>query len=91
MALAPATVWNQRGRKMTAPKNPNAAKNIAVTDTEKFRTRNKLRGTIGIVAGSEHSAAQTAALALEPVARILHGKPPKRVIVVPDRIVNIVV
>ena len=35
-------------------------------------------------------AAEQAALSLEPVTRALDGKAPKRVIVVPDRIVNIV-
>jgi leucyl-tRNA synthetase len=30
-------------------------------------------------------------LSLEPVARMLDGKPPRKVIIVPDRIVNVVV
>ena len=47
VALAPATVWNQRGRKITAPKKPNAARNIAATEIVKARTRKRLSGTIG--------------------------------------------
>jgi leucyl-tRNA synthetase len=30
-------------------------------------------------------------LSLEAVARMLDGKPPKKVVIVPDRIVNVVV
>ncbi|HSC20052.1 MAG TPA: leucine--tRNA ligase [Rhizomicrobium sp.] len=50
----------------------------------------KLRGTIEMARGAEKSSVESAALALEPVARALDGKPPRRVVVVPDRIVNIV-
>ena len=35
---------------MTAPKKPKAAKNIAVTETEKLRIRNRPSGTIGSAA-----------------------------------------
>ena len=35
---------------MIAPKNPNAARNIAATETEKFRIRNRASGTIGSAA-----------------------------------------
>ena len=34
---------------------------------------------------------EAAALALEPIVRALEGKPPRKVIVVPKRIVNVVV
>ena len=47
VALAPATVWNQRGRKMTAPKKPNAARDIAITEIVNARIRNSASGTIG--------------------------------------------
>ncbi|HEY2068338.1 MAG TPA: leucine--tRNA ligase [Rhizomicrobium sp.] len=50
----------------------------------------KLRGTLEIARGTDKVEVERAALALEPVARALDGKPPKRVIVVPERIVNIV-
>ncbi len=51
----------------------------------------KLRATIGLPAGSDREAAAAAALAEPNVIRGLAGKPPKRVIVVPDKIVNLVV
>jgi leucyl-tRNA synthetase len=50
----------------------------------------KLRGTIELARGSDAETAQSAALALDAVVRTLSGKTPRRVIVVPDRIVNIV-
>ena len=60
------------------------------TVTMAVQVNGKLRGTIEIARGSEKAVAESVALSLEPVARALEGKPPKRVIVVPDRIVNIV-
>jgi leucyl-tRNA synthetase len=51
----------------------------------------KLRGTLEIARGAGSKNVEAAALALEPVARALDGKAPRRVIVVPDRIVNVVV
>jgi hypothetical protein len=47
VALAPATDWNQRGRKMIALKNPNAARNVAATEIVNVRSRNRSSGTIG--------------------------------------------
>jgi hypothetical protein len=41
------TTWNQRGRKTTAAKNPNAARNTDPTDTVNARLRNSPSGTIG--------------------------------------------
>ena len=51
----------------------------------------KLRGTLELAKGAAKDEAEKAALALEAVQRALEGKAPRRVIVVPDRIVNIVV
>ncbi len=51
----------------------------------------KLRGTLELAKGAAKDEAEKAALALEAVQRALEGKMPRRVIVVPDRIVNIVV
>jgi leucyl-tRNA synthetase len=50
----------------------------------------KRRGEIEIPRGAPQKDVETAALSLEGVSRALEGKAPKRVIVVPDRIVNIV-
>jgi leucyl-tRNA synthetase len=39
---------------------------------------------------ADAGAVEAAVLALEPVQRALEGRPPKKVIVVPQRIVNVV-
>jgi leucyl-tRNA synthetase len=51
----------------------------------------KLRATIALPSGSDRQTAEAAALAEPNVLRDLAGKPPRRVIVVPDKIVNLVV
>ena len=51
----------------------------------------KLRGTIDIAPDSDKSVAEEMALALPAVQKILEGQSPKKVIVVPNRIVNVVV
>ena len=51
----------------------------------------KLRGTIALPKDAPKEAAETAALAQPDLVRGLEGRTPKRVIVVPNRIVNVVV
>ena len=50
----------------------------------------KLRGTLDIPRDSDTEEVESAALALPQVLRWLEGQPPRKVIVVPNRIVNIV-
>ncbi|MGB1474280.1 MAG: class I tRNA ligase family protein, partial [Candidatus Puniceispirillaceae bacterium] len=50
----------------------------------------KLRARIELPADCPAKEAEEKALALEGVERYLEGKPPKRVIVVPNRIINVV-
>jgi leucyl-tRNA synthetase len=50
----------------------------------------KLRATLDIARDSDSDAVESAALALPQVLRWLEGQPPRKVIVVPNRIVNIV-
>jgi leucyl-tRNA synthetase len=50
----------------------------------------KLRGTVDVAKGADTAACELAALALPAVQRQLDGKPPRKVIVVRDKIVNIV-
>ena len=47
VADEPITTWNQRGRKTTVAKKPNAARKMAVTETVKERIRKVLSGTMG--------------------------------------------
>jgi len=51
----------------------------------------KLRGTLDLPAGTGQAAAQSAALGLDAVQKAIAGKQVRKVIVVPDRIVNLVV
>jgi leucyl-tRNA synthetase len=51
----------------------------------------KRRGEISVPPGAATELVEKQALSLEAVARMLEGKPPRKVIVVPDRIVNVVV
>ena len=50
----------------------------------------KLRDTLNAPRGLDHAAAEALALASDKVQRQLNGAPPRKVIVVPDRLVNIV-
>lgn len=50
----------------------------------------KRRGEIEMPKDAPSTQAEAAALSLEAVARILDGNPPRKVIVVPNRIVNVV-
>uniref|UniRef100_UPI0030ED9A2C class I tRNA ligase family protein n=1 Tax=uncultured Nisaea sp. TaxID=538215 RepID=UPI0030ED9A2C len=50
----------------------------------------KLRGTIEVARDADKALVEEAALAVENVQKILEGKAPRRVIVVPNKIVNIV-
>ena len=50
----------------------------------------KLRGTLEIARDLDKAAVESAALELPQVARWLEGQSPRKVIVVPNRIVNIV-
>jgi leucyl-tRNA synthetase len=61
------------------------------TVTLGVQVNGKLRGTIELAAGSAEDESRAAALALPGVVAALAGRAPRKVIVVPDRIVNVVV
>ena len=50
----------------------------------------KKRAELTIAIDASNDDVEKAALALEPVQRLLEGRPPRRVVVVPNRIVNVV-
>ena len=58
--------------------------------TVAVQVNGKLRDTLTFPKGLDKEAAEAAALASEKIVRALDGKPPRKVIVVPDRLVNIV-
>ncbi|MBM3513764.1 MAG: leucine--tRNA ligase [Alphaproteobacteria bacterium] len=60
------------------------------TVTVAVQVNGKLRGTISMAKGADKAAYETAALALPGVQTHLAGKPPKKVIVVPEKVVSVV-
>ncbi len=60
------------------------------TVTLAVQVNGKLRATIQLPRGTSAEDTETAALADDSIRRVLDGKTPKKVIVIPDRIVNVV-
>jgi leucyl-tRNA synthetase len=71
---------------------PAAEDALLVDDTVTIAVQlnGKLRGTVQLSKDATREVAEKAALALPEIVRALAGKKPKRVIVVPNRIVNVV-
>ena len=55
-----------------------------------LQVNGKLRGQIRVAAAADKAAIEAAALASEAAQKYLEGQPPKKVVVVPGRLVNIV-
>ncbi|MFO1160008.1 MAG: leucine--tRNA ligase [Reyranellaceae bacterium] len=72
---------------------PVADDDLLVDDTVTIalQVNGKLRGTIQMPKDSSKEASTSAALAHDDVQRAMAGRPQKRVIVVPNRLVNVVV
>jgi len=72
---------------------PIADPSLAADDTVTIavQVKGKLRGTLEVPVDMDKSALEVAALELENVQRAMDGKPARKVIVVPNKIVNIVV
>ena len=59
--------------------------------TVAVQVQGKLRDTLTVAKGTAREELEALALACEKVARALNGAAPKKVIVVPDRLVNVVI
>ena len=59
--------------------------------TYAVQVNGKLRETVTLAKGLDRAQAEAAVLALPRVSQLLDGATPKKIIVVPDRLVNIVV
>jgi leucyl-tRNA synthetase len=70
---------------------PDPALVAAETVTLAVQVNGKLRATIELPHDCDGKTAEAAALALPAVIRAIEGKPVRKVIVVPNRIVNVVV
>ena len=71
---------------------PQADQSLVVDDTITIavQVNGKTRGTVDLPRDCARDEAEQAALSLASVQRTLDGKSPRKVIVVPNRIVNVV-
>jgi leucyl-tRNA synthetase len=88
------TCWKELGKTMlvASARWPGADPRLVARDTIVIavQVNGKRRGEIEIAKESAEEAVRESALALDAVQRALQGKAPRRVIVVPGRIVNVV-
>jgi leucyl-tRNA synthetase len=71
---------------------PVAEENLLQSDvvTLPVQVNGKRRGELTIPASATNAEIEAAALSLEPVQRFLEGRAPRKVVIVPNRIVNVV-
>jgi len=71
---------------------PKADPALLVEDevTIAVQVNGKLRDTLTAPKGASRESLEAMALASDKIARVLEGRPPRKVIVVPDRLVNVV-
>ena len=88
-------LWRTLGHKSLIANEhwPESEPSLTVDDTVTIavQVKGKLRGTIDQPAGADRDSVEAAALALPAVARQIAGHDIRKIIVVPNRIVNIVV
>jgi leucyl-tRNA synthetase len=72
---------------------PEPLEAALVQDEEELmlQVNGKLRGSIKVKVGADRTAIEALAVATEAAQRFMEGKPAKKVIVVPGRLVNIVI
>jgi len=87
--------WRRLGHEAMLAESPwpeaDAALVVDETVTLAVQVNGKLRGQIELPRDADSAEAEQAALALPAVAKASDGKPPRKVIVVPNRVVNVVV
>jgi leucyl-tRNA synthetase len=87
-------IWQTLGGKNLLADQPWPEADPDLTRDEQVtiavQVNGKLRGTLDIPRDTDTGAVESAALAMPQVMRWLEGQPPRKVIVVPNRIVNIV-
>jgi leucyl-tRNA synthetase len=88
-------LWQRLGHATMLVHTPwpkaDAAWLVADTIVVGVQVNGKRRGEVALAPGCSTAEAEAAALAEPNVRRAMEGKPPRRVIVVPDKIVNVVV
>jgi leucyl-tRNA synthetase len=87
--------WKEMGHDTLVAQTPWPKYDPALTASDSvtiaIQVNGKRRGEISMAKDADSKTVEAAALAEEGVVRALEGKTPKKVIVVPNRIVNIVV
>lgn len=87
-------MWETLGRETLVVETPwpkaDPALLVENSATIAVQVNGKLRATLSIARDAPEAQVKAAALAQESVKRALEGKEPKKVIVVPNRIVNVV-
>ncbi|MGH6660117.1 MAG: leucine--tRNA ligase [Rhodospirillales bacterium] len=88
-------LWHSLGHETFLADEPwpvvDAAQLVEENVTIAVQVNGKLRGTLDLPKDSDRETAETAALALGNVVAAIGGKPVRKVIVVPNRIINVVV
>ncbi|MFO1075422.1 MAG: leucine--tRNA ligase [Geminicoccaceae bacterium] len=88
-------LWQRLGHDRLLVDTPwpeaDAAWTVADTVVLAVQVNGKRRAEIELARGADKAEAEALALADPAVQRAMEGKPPRRVIVVPDKIVNVVV
>jgi leucyl-tRNA synthetase len=86
--------WDTLGRKTLVAEEPWPAVErellVEETITLPVQVNGKKRADVTVARDAAQPEVEAAVLALEPVQRALDGRQPKRIIVVPQRIVNVV-
>jgi leucyl-tRNA synthetase len=86
--------WEALGHKSLVAETswPIAEPHLLQIDTVLLpvQVNGKKRGELTIAVDAPNADVEKAALALEPIQRFLEGRPPRRVVIVPNRIVNVV-
>jgi leucyl-tRNA synthetase len=87
--------WKELGHTKLVAETPWPKYDPALTASDSvtiaIQVNGKRRGEISMAKNADNKTVEAAALTQEGVVRALEGKTPKKVIVVPNRIVNIVV
>jgi leucyl-tRNA synthetase len=88
-------LWSRLGHdtSLAYRRFPEADERWLKTETVDYlvQLNGKLRTRVTVPAGADAETVRTAALATERIVTLLAGRAPRRVIVVPDRLINIVV
>ena len=86
--------WDALGQRASSPTRPGRTSTAALLVEDEItlpvQVNGKKRADVTVARDADQAAIEAAVLALDAVQRALEGKPPRKIIVVPQRIVNVV-